>query len=162
MKTKRNMKHCHCFILLAGLILASLPAAAPAASGIWTVDMETDASKLVMSLEKMAGIAAPQGWPGAFGKLFIFRSDWNADGSRFVTYLKSTKGKFGSKAYTMKADGTDVRFFYDEPRHYGWRDATTLVEGKDWCTVTDDGSGKKHNPPGGGKALAASEAQPIK
>lgn len=125
--------------------------ATPAGSGIWTMDMETGESKLVMSLERMAGIVTPQGWPESFGKLFIFRSDWNADGSRFVTYLKSTKGKFGSKAYTMKADGSDVRFFYDEPSHYGWRDAKTLAEGKDWCTVDDDGSGKKHRLPGAAK-----------
>ena len=123
----------------------------PAGSGIWIMDMETGESKLVMSLEKMASIATPAGWPDSFGKLFIFRSDWNTTGSRFVTYLKSTQGKFGSKAYTMTADGSDVRFFYDEPSHYGWLDERTLVEGKDWCTVTDDGSGRKRKLPGGAK-----------
>lgn len=28
-----------------------------------------------------------------------------------------------------KGDGTDVRFMYNGPRHYGWRDGNTLVEG---------------------------------
>lgn len=122
--------------------------ATPADTGIWTVDMDTGESKLVLGLEKMAGIAAPNGWPASYGKLYIFRSDWNTTGSRFATYLKSTEGKFGSKAYTLKADGTEIRFMYDEPSHYGWRDETTLAEGKGWCTVTDDGSGKKQKLPG--------------
>ena len=113
------------------------------------MDLEAGASKLVMSLEKMAGIATPGPWPSSFGKLYVFRSDWNATGSRFITYLKSTAGKFGSKAYTMQADGTDVRFFYNEPSHYAWRDDRTVVEGNDWCTVTDDSSGRKDRLPGG-------------
>ncbi len=120
----------------------------PAGTGIWIVDMDTGASKLVMSLEKMASIVAPAGWPAAYGELYIFRSDWNTTGSRFVTYLRSSQGDFGARAYTMKPDGSDVRFFYDEPSHYGWRDETTLAEGKEWCTVNDDGSGKKHPLPG--------------
>ena len=51
----------------------------------------------------------------------------------------------------MKADGTDVRFFYDDPSHYGWRDELILVEGKSWSTVNDDGSGKLHKLPGAAK-----------
>jgi hypothetical protein len=121
---------------------------APAGTGIWTMDMDSGEANLVMSLERMATIASPDGWPRKFGKLYIFRSDFNATGSRFVTYLKSTQGKFGSKAYTMKPDGTDVRFMYDEPSHWGWLDDQTLVEGKWWSTVKDDGSGKLHKLPG--------------
>ncbi|MBE0537354.1 MAG: hypothetical protein IH624_16950 [Phycisphaerae bacterium] len=123
---------------------------APASTGIWTMDMDTGRTALVMSLERMASIVAPDGWPASDGKLFIFRSDWNATGSRFITYLKST-GSRRSLAYTMNPDGSDVRFMYEEPSHYGWRDGTTLVEGKGWCTVNDDGSGKKHALPGAAK-----------
>jgi hypothetical protein len=120
----------------------------PAGTGIWTVDMQTGESKLVISLEKMASIAKPEGWSLSYGELYIFRSDWNSTGSRFVTYLRSSRGKFGAKAYTMRADGTDLRFFYNEPSHYGWRDEMTLVEGNQWCTINDDGSGQKHPLPG--------------
>jgi hypothetical protein len=123
--------------------------ATPAGTGIWTVDMDTGESKLVMSLEKMASCVTPNGWPAQYGKLFIFRSDWNTTGTRLVTYLKSTGSGFGSKAWTMTGAGTDVRFMYDEPSHYGWRDALTLVEGNQWCLVNDDGSGQKHKLPGG-------------
>ena len=120
----------------------------PADTGIWTVDMETGESKLVMSLEKMATIVKPDRWSSSYGELYVFRSDWNTTGSRFVTYLRSSRGDFGAKAYTMRADGTDVRFFYDEPSHYGWWDEMTLVEGSEWCTINDDGSGQKHPLPG--------------
>lgn len=120
----------------------------PDGTGIWTVDMESGESKLVMSLEKMASIVEPDGWPSKYGELYIFRSDWNTTGSRFVTYLRSSGTGFGAKAYTMKADGTDVRFFYDEPSHYGWRDERTIVEGNKWCVVQDDGSGQKQALPG--------------
>ena len=123
----------------------------PAATGIWIVDIDTGASRLIMSLEKLASLATPDGWPPVFGKLYVFRSDWNPTGSRFITYLKSTGGNFGSKAYSMNGSGTDIRFFYDEPSHYGWRDEKTLVEGKGWCLVDDDESGKKHQLPGGAK-----------
>jgi len=125
--------------------------ATPSGTGIWTMDMDTGTSKLVMSLQRMASYATPDGWPLSYGKLFIFRSDWNATGSRFVTYLKSTAGSFGSKAWTMNGDGTDVRFMYDEPSHYGWRDKNTLVEGNAWCTINDDSSGKKYLLAGGAK-----------
>jgi hypothetical protein len=120
----------------------------PAGTGIWTVDMVTGQSKLIMSLEKMASIVTAEGWPSSYGELYIFRSDWNTIGSRFVTYLRSSGSGFGAKAYTMKSDGTDVRFFYDEPSHYGWRNEMTLVEGNKWCTIDDDGSGKKYILPG--------------
>lgn len=122
--------------------------ATPAGTGIWTMDMDTGATRLIMSLAQMAALVAPQGWPAAYGKLFIFRSDWNATGSRLVTYLKSTGHGFGSKAWTMTGSGTDVRFMYNEPSHYGWRDDLTLVEGNAWCTVQDDGTGKRTKLPG--------------
>lgn len=124
----------------------------PAGTGIWMMDMETGKSKLVLSLEKIAGILHPEGWPEEHGKLFIFRSDWNTDGSRFVTYLKSHgKKSMLSKAYTMNADGSDIRFFYDDPSHYGWRDARTLAEGRFWALFNDDGSGKAVQLPGAAK-----------
>jgi hypothetical protein len=124
----------------------------PADTGIWTMDLETGQSRLVMSLESMARIVKPEGGPSSLGELYIFRSDWNTTGSRFVTYLRSSQQAFGAKAYTMDADGANVRFFYEEPSHYGWRDEMTLVEGNKWCTVDDDGSGKRHLLPGGNGA----------
>lgn len=124
----------------------------PEETGVWTMDMETGACKLVMSLKRLAEIEHPEGWPEEHGKLFIFRSDWNSDGTRFVTYLKSHGSKpMLSKAYTMNSDGSEIRFFYDDPSHYGWRDSHTLVEGRYWALFNDDGSGKAISLPGRAK-----------
>ena len=39
----------------------------PAGTGIWIVDMQTGASQLIMSLEKLARITTPDGWPPSYG-----------------------------------------------------------------------------------------------
>ena len=122
---------------------------APKETGVWTMDMETGESRLVWSLEAIAATEHPEGWPEDHGKLFIFRSDWNTDGTRFITYLKSDgRRPMLSKAYTMNADGSGPRFFFDDPSHYGWRDPKTLAEGRSWAIYTDDGSGKPKRLPG--------------
>ena len=122
----------------------------PAETGVWTMDMDTGESQLVLSLEKIASVLYPDGWPEQYGKLFIFRSDWNTDGSRFVTYLRA--GHDGRqmlpKAYTANADGSDFRFFYDNPSHYAWLNPHTLVEGRFWALFHDDGTGRAHLLPG--------------
>lgn len=124
----------------------------PEGTGIWTMDMETGESKLIMSLKRLGEIEHPEGWPDHHGKLFIFRSDWNTDGSRLITYLKSHGQRpMLSKAYTMNGDGSGIRFFYDDPSHYGWRDPHTLAEGRYWGLVNDDGSGKITRLPGAAK-----------
>ena len=123
----------------------------PAGTGVWTMNMETGESQLVLSLEKMASILCPEGWLKEHGKLYVFRSDWNTDGSRFVAFLRSRGSKALAKAYTMNADGSDIRFLYDDPSHYGWRDSHTILEGRDWALINDDGSGTKHPLPGGVK-----------
>ena len=124
-------------------------------TGIWTMDMNTGATTLVASLDKMAQLAAPNGWNPAWGNLSIFRSDWNTTGSRFVTYLKTSTGTdkngWTDQAWTMTGAGTEIRFLYEAPSHYGWRDDTTLVEGRSWATINDDGSGTLHSLPGEAK-----------
>lgn len=70
--------------------------ATPADTGIWAVDMETGASKLLISLAQLSSITTPSGWPSTYGKLYIFRSDWNTTGSRFITYPRPMGRMFGS------------------------------------------------------------------
>ena len=124
-------------------------------TGIWTMDMNTGATTLVASLDKMAQLAAPNGWNPTWGNLSIFRSDWNTTGSRFVTYLKTSTGTdkngWTDQAWTMSGTGTEIRFLYNAPSHYGWRDDFTLVEGRSWATINDDGSGTLHSLPGEAK-----------
>lgn len=122
----------------------------PEKSGLWIMDMETGSSKLIKPLSEMSKIIAPDGWQPSWGNLYLFRADWNATGSRLISYWKVEKNNMDPAGYTMDAVGSDVRPIYGNPApsHYGWKDDTTLVEGRGWFTVKDDGSGKKYHLPG--------------
>src|SRR6185503_18564722 len=60
---------------------------APSKTGIWNMNMDTGKSELIMTLEKMAGIAHPNGRP-ASGCLYFFREGWNPSGTRFIAFVK--------------------------------------------------------------------------
>jgi hypothetical protein len=127
----------------------------PDETGLWIMDMESGASKLIKSLNQMAGIIAPGDWKTDLcGNLYLFRADWNKTGSRIISYWKVEKKSIEPSGYTMTADGSDFRFIYRDPSpsHYGWLNDNLLVEGKGWFTVKDDGSGIKTQLPGDPKA----------
>ena len=113
---------------------------APKETGIWKMDLNTGDAVLLLSLEKMARIAYPQGPPSS-GCLYIFREGWNLSGSRFIAFVKDPQNNF-DKAYSMKADGTDIRFLYDQPSHHEWQDDQTLLDGRGYYLYRDDGTGK--------------------
>jgi hypothetical protein len=122
----------------------------PAGTGLWIMDMETGSSKLIKNFTEMAKIIASDGWNDSWGNLYLFRADWNKTGSRLISYWKVEKNNMEPSGYTMDSHGSDLRFFYRDPSpsHYFWRDDETLIEGKGWFTVKDDGSGKKYQLPG--------------
>jgi hypothetical protein len=112
---------------------------APKETGIWKMDLETGKSELILSLEKMARIAFPQG-PRATGCLYFFREGWNLSGTRFIAFIKDPADKL-TKAYSMRPDGSEVRYFYNDPSHHSWRDDEYIM---DWGLQT---------PPGGGEPV---------
>jgi hypothetical protein len=122
----------------------------PEKTGLWIMDMETGSSKLIKSLYDMSKIIAPDGWNASWGNLYLFRADWNARGSRLISYWKVEKNNMDPAGYTMDGDGNNVRIIYGNPApsHYGWKDDSILVEGRGWFTARDDGSGKKFHLPG--------------
>jgi len=109
---------------------------APRETGIWKMDMDTGKAELVISLERMAAIAYPKGIP-ASGHLYFFREGWNPSGTRFVAFIKDPANHL-FQAYSMKPDGTDVRYLYYNPSHHSWQDDNSIL---------DYG---RHAPPGGG------------
>lgn len=113
---------------------------APAATGIWKMDMTTGNCRLILSLARMAEIAYPTQRP-ADGCLYFFREDWNPSGTRFIAFVKEPKGGF-DKAFTVSPDGADVRYFYSAPSHHSWRDDTHVLEGRNYQLYADDGTGK--------------------
>ena len=93
---------------------------APKKTGIWRMDLNTGEAALIMSLDQMAGIAYPGGAPSS-GCLYFFREGWNPSGSRFIAFVKDPDNKF-DKAFSLTANGTDVRYLYDRPSHHEWQD----------------------------------------
>jgi len=112
---------------------------APAKTGIWKMNMDTGHAELIMSLERMAGIAYPNGHPPV-GCLYFFREGWNPSGTRFIAFLKDPDNEF-FKAFSMTPDAADVRYLYRDPSHHSWQDDEHVL---------DFGT---HIPPSGGSAL---------
>jgi len=111
---------------------------APSKTGIWKMNMDTGKAELIMTLDRMAAIAFPRGVPKS-GRFYIFREGWNPSGKRFVVFLKDPENKL-FEAYSMSADGTDVRYLYHNPSHHAWLNDDSIF---------DFGS---HKPPGESKA----------
>lgn len=109
---------------------------APRGTGIWKMNLDTGRTELLVSLDKMAAIAYHRGRP-ASGCLYFFREGWNPSGTRFVAFVKDPDNEL-FEAYSMAANGTDVRHLYHNPSHHSWR-------GDDH--ILDFG---KHTPPAGG------------
>ncbi len=113
---------------------------APKETGIWRMDLNTGDATLIVSLERMAHIAYPQGQPSS-GCFYIFREGWNPSGSRFIAFLKDPDNKF-DKAFSMTPDGTDIRYFYNLPSHHEWRDDQCILDGRGYYLYEDDGTGE--------------------
>jgi hypothetical protein len=108
---------------------------APSETGVWKMNMDTGKAELIITLEKMAAIAYPKERPSS-GCLYFFREGWNPSATRFIAFVKDPdSGLF--KAFSIAADGSDVRYLYDNPSHHSWLDDTFVM---------DFGS---HTPPGG-------------
>jgi hypothetical protein len=112
---------------------------APSKTGIWKMNMDTGSAELLMTLEKMAAIANPNGSPRS-GCLYFFREGWNPSGTRFIAFVKDPENAL-FEAFSMTAEGTDVRHLYDVPSHHAWQDDNFIM---------DFGN---HPPPGGGSPL---------
>jgi hypothetical protein len=107
---------------------------APQETGIWKMNLNTGSTQLIMSLDKMAAVAYPSGRPTS-GCLYFFREGWNPSGTRFVAFIKDPANNL-FEAYSMTANGTDVRYLYRNPSHHSWLDENHII---------DFG---KHTPPG--------------
>jgi hypothetical protein len=118
-------------------VTSDAPRRSPSKTGIWKMNLDTGAAKLIMPLDRMTALAFPRGVP-RMGRFYIFREGWNPSGKRFIIFVKDPPNKL-FEAYSMAADGTDVRYFYPNPSHHAWLDDDYLF---------DFGL---HQPPGGGK-----------
>ena len=114
---------------------------APARSGVEKMDMGTGRVEFLISLERMAEIAFPQGYTDKTG-LYFFREGWNPSGSRFIAFIRNGESPPHCSGWSISPDGRDVRYFYDQPSHHTWQDDATILEGRNFLLYKDDGSGE--------------------
>ncbi|HEY2416189.1 MAG TPA: hypothetical protein VGI40_28370 [Pirellulaceae bacterium] len=114
---------------------------APATIGVEKMDLSTGRVELLVSLQRMAEIAFPDGYKGQT-PLYFFREGWNPSGTRFIAFLKNADRPVQTTGWSVSADGQDVRFFYNSPSHHLWLDDKTILEGHHFSIFPDDGSGK--------------------
>jgi hypothetical protein len=114
----------------------------PKQSGIEKMDMETGEVEFLISLDRMAEIAFPQGYTGETN-LYFFREGWNPSGTRFIAFLRNMDSPDRHvSGWSISADGRDVRYFFGNPSHHVWQDDNTMLEGRYFGLFNDDGSGK--------------------
>jgi hypothetical protein len=135
-----RMKH-------AGTLYAGIPdpyedIPYPAESGIESMDMETGEVTFLISLERMAGIAFPEGYTGETN-LYFFREGWNPSGTRFIAFLRNMDSPDRHvSGWSISADGQDVRYLFNNPSHHVWLDDERIFEGRYFGWFRDDGSGQ--------------------
>ena len=108
---------------------------APSKIGLWKMDMESGALKLIVSLRDMAKIMYPDGVPPdtTWSNLYFFRAGFNPSGNRIILFVKNFKNKWGvfevrTEAYSLNPDGTDIKYFYKKPSHHFWFNDEELVD----------------------------------
>ena len=104
-------------------------AAAPKETGLWTIDTQSGQEKLVFSVADASAIPYSGDPRKAFAKNAKHRFEhllFNPDGSRFffLHRWELPKGGFGTRAFTINADGTDPYILdpYGSTSHFIWRD----------------------------------------
>ena len=76
--------------------------------------------------------------PGPQATLYFFREGFNPSGERFIFFVKDAtpSRRARTEGYSMRIDGSDIRYLYKEPSHHFWIDDETLLD-NGW-----------HTPPG--------------
>lgn len=88
--------------------------------------MDSGKAEMILSLAKMATIAYPMGLPKS-GHLYFFREGWSPSGTRVVTFIKDPVNNL-YQAFSLTPQGTDVRFFYENPSHHAWHDDAHIMD----------------------------------
>ena len=93
---------------------------APKTVGIWKMDLTTGNAKMIVSLADVVPRIPREALP-EHGPLYFFREGWNLSGSRFIAFVKAPENRL-NKAFSLAADGSDLRYLYNFPSHHCWLD----------------------------------------
>lgn len=115
----------------AGLSDPNSDELAPEDSGIFSLDLETGKSELIISIAEVAKIPSSHvDFSGA--KHYFNHLLFNTDGSRFIflhRWRGERQGGFGTRMMTANPDGTDIRAVddYGHTSHFIWRDSNHIL-----------------------------------
>jgi hypothetical protein len=109
----------------AGIPDPNREALAPEDAGIWSVDLDTGVSRLIISIARVAALPYAQGDLSA-ARHYFNHLLFNTDGSRFI-FLHRWRfgdGGFHTRMMTAAPDGSDIRCVDPHGRtsHFIWRD----------------------------------------
>ena len=98
---------------------------APDDDGIWTVDLRTGESRLIVTIRQMAELSPHPDF--AEGKHWFNHVQYAPDGERFVFLHRWGQDggiRWGTRMLTARPDGSDVRILADDgmTSHFDWRD----------------------------------------
>ena len=121
---------------------------APKDAGVWKMDMETGACKLIVSLHDLLKLPSNTKLNKKAYR-YISHLDLSPDGKRFSAFYRGS-WREPTHVYTMNTDGSDIRLMNDiGASHWAWRDNEHMVfwmhdHGKDvgYQIFKDDNSGK--------------------
>ena len=117
----------------------------PDNTGVWSMDMETGETKLIISIAQLAKIPYPESQPK--DKHYVNHLEFSPDGKRFLMFNRWVGGVSGqpTRVFTAAPDGSDVRLLSERgASHWVWRDSEHVLF---WALggyklYRDDGSGK--------------------
>ncbi|MCC6125892.1 MAG: hypothetical protein IT426_13080 [Pirellulales bacterium] len=137
------------FDIRAGYGYAAIPdpnreVLTPENTGIWSMDMETGETKLIVTVAQLAKIPYPEAQPK--DKHYVNHLEWSPDGKRFLMFDRWVGGARGqpTRVFTAAGDGSDLRLLSARgASHWVWRDSEhVLFWGLgDYKLYKDDGSG---------------------
>ena len=112
---------------------------APKNDGIFLIDLETGASKLVLPISDLKGFLKTKNSLVADGKILVNHINFNTDGSRFVSLVRTFatgENEWRTATVTGNFDGTDLYLLsdYKQASHYYWKNEAELLI---WATHTD-------------------------
>ena len=103
---------------------------APEDAGIYTLDLETGASQLVITIAQVAQIPYPHG-DISQARHYFNHLLFNTDGTRFIFLhrWRFEEGSFHTRMLTANTDGTDLHVVddYGKMSHFIWRDPKTIL-----------------------------------
>ena len=103
---------------------------APEDAGIYTVDLQTGASKLIVTIAEVATIPYPHG-DISDARHYFNHLLFNTDGSRFIFLhrWRFEEGSFHTRMMTANADGSNLHVVddYGKMSHFIWRDPQTIL-----------------------------------